>query len=188
MKKLFAVIGTFFANLFNGVENFVTKHVTPSIEVVTFLRNALNGKVADILVNLIPTNYDNVARDFLVKTLSKAIDAAQISTDILNEPDDFSRIVKLIQHLKTLSKPMQKAILFKLASEYTKVSANEAGEAVPKGSIVDSLVQLEFAKTKHNELFNSIDFKEGGEAPAAPKPAKKAAPQTPKPPKGTVKK
>ena len=174
MKKLFAVIGTFFSNLFNGVEDFVSKHVTPSIQVITFLRNALNGKFADIAVNLIPGNWDNVAREFLIRTLSKAIDAAQVTNDILNEQNDFAKIVKLLEYLKTLSKPMQKAILFKLASEYTKATAEQAGQTIPKGSIIDTLVQVEFAKSKHEAALSNIKITEA-ETPAPAKKARKKA-------------
>lgn len=175
MKKLFAVIGTFFSKLFSGVEDFVTKHVTPSVQVITLLRNALKGNVAEIAVNLIPGNWDNAAREFLIRTLSKAIDAAQVSTDILNEQTDFGKIVKLLEYLRTLSDPMKKAVLFKLASEYTKVSAKDAGATVPKGSIVDSLVQLEFTKQKHETTFNTL---EEGKAELEPAPAKRGRPAT----------
>ena len=144
--SIFTKIWSFLKLLFGNVDEWIIKHVQPSIQFVESLKKMLESPVADIITSLIPSDVDDKIRMFLIANCGKALNILAITADIANEPDPVKAIIKLLQYLKEASPALKAAIYKQLASEMAKLS--NGGKEQVKGHSVDLLTQLEYSKFK----------------------------------------
>lgn len=154
MKKFFNKIVAFLKMLFGiNLNSWIKEHVRPSIDFVERFKNILNSPVADILTTLIPGDWDDKLRNKMIDNLTKALTILYGADAFADATTLEDKLLKIIQLIKTLTPAMQQAMLFKLASELSKVSS---GSNVIKGHSIDLLTQTEYSKKK--EGFKEEEF------------------------------
>ena len=144
MKKFFNRVRSFLTNLFVNIDNFIDRHIEPSIKMVEKLKSLIDSPIADVLVKLTPTGIDDTALTALRFYLSKAILTLQLTACLDKEkPEDV--IICFVNEVKKLSPEMQKGIWLRLASLMTK---EKSGRDDVKGVHVDTLVQMHYLQMK----------------------------------------
>lgn len=171
MKKIFQSIGLFFAHFFGNVETWIEKHVKPSKALLVQFKQVVDSKAANLLVALTPTDADDKFRLFLSNFLTVAINAMNLSADILTEEDWTLKVVKTINYVKSLSPSMRNAFYARLESEIVKASAAKDGQSVP-GNVIDTLLQVLHSENVEAEALAALP-EPSTEAVVVTKPVKK---------------
>lgn len=173
MKKIFQSIGLFFAHFFGDVEAWIEKHVKPSKALLVQFKQVVDSKAANLLVALTPTDADDKFRLFLSNFLTVAINAMNVSADILNEEDWTLKVVKTINYVKSLSPAMRNAFYARLESEIVKASVANDGQNVP-GNVIDTLLQVLHTENKEADTLAALPEPSTAAAVATVAPTKKA--------------
>jgi hypothetical protein len=109
MKKVWLKLN--FAALMAGVRIVVSKYVTPSIEVVQALKNAVNSPVIPVLTALIPGNVDDVIAAHMKKVLPHLLTALQAGQECGTKQTNDEILQCVILHLKKLKNAGNNAAL-----------------------------------------------------------------------------
>ena len=168
IKKFFSKILAFVGGLFTNLDEWIEQHVQPSIETVQRIKACVASPVGDLITALIPGDLDDKIRDCLLRNLSRAIDAMHVTHEIATAPDWTSKVAKLIEYMRSQSKPVRQALYKALSVELAKQSAfgkalqaeleaaeKEEREPNPvdlnvKGHSIDLLTQVQYSKMKEN--------------------------------------
>lgn len=157
MKKFLNKIVSFLKSIFTDFDAFMDNHVTPSIELTKRLIAILESPVANIITALIPGDADDRVKEFLLNYLHKAIDALNISADIVNEPDWTSKVFKTIKYIESLSPETREGFLRDLTRNLIKQSALAANDAIPKNKIINGLIETKLIQLDTTlEVLNSL--------------------------------
>jgi len=164
MKKFFKKVWFVLASFFANIDEWIDKHVQPSIKTVQALKAIVDGPFVGRLVSLTPTHADDRFKKWLSETLEKAIVVLQASKAIDEAKTLDEKLQLLVQYIRTLSPSMRKGLYKRLAVEMAIASGNKTEV---KGHAVDLLVQLEYTKftegRKLSELPDNLDWDDDGD-------------------------
>lgn len=134
-----------FKTLFRQIDDFLIRHAETALRITSTLKKWLSSDVAVILVNVIPSELDDKAREVAIKALDKAIQQL-VFLDRLRSPDltTEQKVLMAIDHLKTLPKAVQNTYLFKIASIIAKQLDKEQHES----NVYDLTVQALYSLSK----------------------------------------
>lgn len=154
MKKIFAAIFGFIKILFSNPEKWVNDNVLPSIEVINNIKKAVDSPIAFALTAIIPGGFDDLLRAKISANLQKVIDAIVVIHNINDEGDQYVKITKFIEWLKTQTTDTQHALYQKMASLLAQHNDEENNV---KTHAVDLLVQTTYSKLKEDGHIDEIN-------------------------------
>lgn len=140
LEKLFRLVQGWFVEIPRDVRLYATQ----SLEITRRIKGILTHPVADIVLAIIPTEWDNIVRDGLVEALNEAVKHLAIVETCKDHENTNEMLLCWVEELKKLPKHAQNAMLHKLASLLT---ALQHGKEL-KQSLYDTYTQIAYVNSK----------------------------------------
>lgn len=103
MKKLFKKISLWFKHGISGLKSILKKVVQPSIYVANLVNDIINNPVANIVVSLTPTKWDDDAIRYAKLVLPKVLLELNVLNDLQNKSDS-EVITAIISEVRNYTK------------------------------------------------------------------------------------
>jgi hypothetical protein len=139
IQRLFRFIST----LLLSVKRFINQYADEAVQVVGYIKEAVESDEAEIIVSLTKTKKD----DRILAILRKVL-AALFPEQVDGRQNTHNTVKATVDHLKTLSPGMRSAAYLKIASNLTQEIA-AADKKELSASDCDLLAQLSYAKVRN---------------------------------------
>lgn len=140
IEKLFILVRGWFTDIPRDVRVYATQ----ALEVTSRIKGILTHPVADILLAIVPTDWDKIVRDGIVEALNEAVKHLAIVETCAAHTDTNEMLLCWVAELRKLPKHAQNAMLHKLASLLT---ALQHGKEL-KQSLYDTYTQITYVHSK----------------------------------------
>lgn len=123
------------------------RYVIPAIDTLNVIKQLTDSAIADVVVLLTPTGLDDALLHIIREKLPLAIRLLEIDVECRDKATPEEVVSCFVTKLATLSPSMRDAVVFKLASLLSRLTAGEKYASL-SDSDFDFLVQLAYKKQK----------------------------------------
>lgn len=139
MKKILNKIKGWFSNSFQFLKN----NSELAVKVTAKLKEYVESPMADLAINLIPTNVDNAALILLRKHLPKVAFKIGVAHQICSESENPNQAIgKLIEHLKGLKLEARAAFWVQFAGELN-LAFSDGKITFPEAVMLSQMVYID---------------------------------------------
>lgn len=112
------------ASWFKRTPNRVRIYVAYSLQITTNIRRMINSPIVDVLVDIIPTDWDKVAVHVMRDTIERVLPYLTIVDTCKDKKDVNQMMMCWLAELRKQPEPVQQALLHKFASLLTAMQDN----------------------------------------------------------------